>query len=45
MNKYTKPELTLREALAKENIGNNIVVDLSSLAEGYFGSEEGEQED
>lgn len=45
MNKYIKPKLTLREALAKENIGNNIVVDLRSLTEGYFGSEDGEQED
>lgn len=43
MNKYIKPELTLREAVAKEKIGN-IIIDLTSIADDYFDGDE-EQED
>ena len=43
MNKYIKPKLTLREAIAKENIGN-ILLDMSTFDEKYF-DDDGEQED
>lgn len=43
MNKYIKPKLTLREAIAKENIGN-ILLDMRSFDEKYF-DDDGEQED
>lgn len=44
MKNYFKPQITLREALAKENIGNNIILDLTSFAQDYFEGED-EQED